>query len=95
IEVRVAPAAASAPAAVAWFVTYRTPAPVIVKRGENAGRALTYRNVADGWMKLGDWDGVEEAVWTPPAPAQEGGVAVILQADRGYGPILAAAKLEP
>ncbi|MEM6439675.1 MAG: DUF1223 domain-containing protein [Pseudomonadota bacterium] len=94
IEVRVAPTGTAAPAAIAWYVTYRTPAPVVIKRGENAGRALIYRNVVDGWMKLGAWDGQGTIVWTPPAPAQEGGVAVILQAGQGYGPILAAARLQ-
>ncbi|SFI86091.1 DUF1223 domain-containing protein [Albimonas pacifica] len=95
LEVRVRPLVAGAPGGVLWFVTFHTPAPILIPKGENAGREVQYRNVARSWMKLGRWDGTQEAVYAAPAPsgeAPEAGVAVILQ--QGYvGPVLAAARL--
>jgi len=83
-------------AAVLWLVTYRRPAPVDIKRGENAGRAIVYANVVDGWMTLGRWDGVSELRLSPPAPPPGSGVAVIVQSGpNGAGPVLAAASLDP
>ena len=94
VAVRIAPNGRPAPEALIWFVTYRTPEPVRIERGENAGRAVRYRNVAQSWMKLGRWDGRAEAAFVAPAPPQGVGVAVIAQAGP-VGPVLAAAKLAP
>lgn len=95
LEVRVRPLVESAPGGVLWFVTFHTPEPVLIPKGENAGREVQYRNVARSWMKLGRWDGAAETVYAAPAPSGEApgaGVAVILQ--QGYvGPVLAAARL--
>ncbi|MDF2231328.1 DUF1223 domain-containing protein [Albimonas sp. CAU 1670] len=96
LEVRVRPLVADAPAGVLWFVTFHNPEPIMIPKGENAGREVAYRNVARSWMKLGRWDGSGEAVYAAPAPSGDApgaGVAVILQ--QGYvGPVLAAARLE-
>jgi hypothetical protein len=94
LEIRVAPAAARAPAGVLWFVTYHSPAPVRIKSGENAGREVRYRNVARSWMKLGRWNGAAEETFSAPAPAEGFGIAVILQ-ENGVGPVVAAAQLDP
>ncbi|WP_339949953.1 DUF1223 domain-containing protein [uncultured Albimonas sp.] len=95
LEVRVRPLVAGAPGGVLWFVTFHNPEPILIPKGENAGREVAYRNVARSWMKLGRWDGAAEAVYAAPAPSGEApgaGVAVILQ--QGYvGPVLAAARL--
>lgn len=93
LEVRIIPLKSPAPAGLLWFVTYHTPAPVEIKRGENAGREIVYHNVARSWMKLGKWDGRSEAAYSAPAPAEDTGVAVILQEGK-VGPVIAAARLE-
>ncbi|MGM0585494.1 MAG: DUF1223 domain-containing protein [Pseudomonadota bacterium] len=94
LEARLEPLAPEPPAGVLWFVTYRSPEPVKISSGENAGRRIHYRNVARSWMKLGRWDGREAERFTAPAPAEEVGVAVILQ-EGPAGPVLAAARLDP
>jgi len=95
IEIRVSAAdEGPAPAGVLWFVTYRSPPPVRVERGENAGHALQYRNVVENWMKMGRWDGNAAAVYRAPAPSETSGVAVILQ-EGPVGPVIAAAKIDP
>lgn len=94
LEARVEPLASDPPAGVLWFVTYRSPEPVRIRSGENAGLRMRYRNVARSWMKLGRWDGRGPERFSAPAPAEEVGVAVILQQDRA-GPVLAAARLDP
>lgn len=100
LEVKVTPLADPAPAGVIWFVPFHSPAPLLIDRGENAGREIAYRNVARSWMKLGKWDGRGEATFSAPVPADAteetgagAGVAVILQ-ERGVGPVIAAARLD-
>ena len=95
VHVRPLPAAEAPPAGVLWYVTYHTPDPAPIKRGENAGQKILYRNVARSWMLLGRWDGKDAKVFAAPEPAgqsSDSGVAVILQQGR-VGPILAAAQL--
>ncbi len=64
---------------------------VVIERGENAGKTVTYHNVVTSWQVLGKWDGATpltmEAPVTGSAP-----LAVILQSD-GPAAILAAATL--
>jgi hypothetical protein len=65
---------------------------VVIERGENAGKTITYRNVVTEWTVLGDWSGAEPldttVSLTGGAPA-----VVILQAE-GPGRILAAARTD-
>lgn len=65
---------------------------VEIRRGENAGRVITYTNIVTEWREIGRWEGDAplflEAELTGDEP-----VAVILQKE-GYGPILAAAVLK-
>lgn len=71
------------------LVRYMPEATVAIKRGENAGKTLTYRNVVQSWHDLGLWDGgaVFETHVTGDLPA-----VVIFQAEN-HGAILAAQKL--
>lgn len=46
-----------------WIYGVTAAAPVSIGRGENAGRKITYYNVARRLVKLGDWDG-KAASWT-------------------------------
>ena len=75
---------------VVQLVTYTPNATVEIKRGENAGRTLSYHNIVRDWIEIGKWDGrgtfrseVRVSSGTP--------VAVLVQA-RDAGPILGAAK---
>jgi len=65
-----------------WIYGVTGAAPVAIGRGENAGRKITYYNVARKWVKLGDWTG-KAASWTIPTDQirSDGvdGAAAILQ----------------
>lgn len=41
-----------------WVYALAKDVSVLVGRGENRGRTITYHNVARHWQKLGDWNGV-------------------------------------
>jgi hypothetical protein len=79
-----------------WLCSLSKAVPVIISRGENRGRTITYHNVVRGWSKLGDWDGAA-ATWTLPVTAVEGDdvdtVMVMVQAGNAQNPgsILGAA----
>jgi hypothetical protein len=40
-----------------WLCPITGNAPVVIGRGENSGKTLTYTNVVRRWLKLGDWNG--------------------------------------
>ena len=81
---RVAPAAEGAapgkPATV-WMVTYAAPQTVVIQRGENAGRTLTYHNVVTSWTRMGEWRG-EAPNYDAPMPEGAGGAVVLLYSRR-------------
>ncbi|MGH6864263.1 MAG: DUF1223 domain-containing protein, partial [Methylocella sp.] len=67
---------------------------VLIQRGENAGRSVTYTNVVRAIDKLGDWTG-RAATFDMPGAAREGeGFVVLVQkgTPERPGAILAAAK---
>ncbi|MBT8418794.1 MAG: DUF1223 domain-containing protein [Silicimonas sp.] len=75
---------------VVQLVTYIPEQTVQIRRGENAGRTLSYHNIVRDWIIVGNWNGQGEyrasltvALGTP--------VAVLVQ-EAGAGPILGAAK---
>ncbi|KRS12654.1 hypothetical protein XM53_10315 [Roseovarius atlanticus] len=75
------------------LVRFRPESTVHIKRGENAGRTISYANVVTEMRSLGDWDGSAPLRVT----AEAGGdapVAVLLQNKGGAGLIEAAAVLE-
>lgn len=61
-----------------------------IKRGENAGRRLSYVNVVTSWQTVSRWSGSRDLALD--IPVGEGGVAVIVQRD-GMGPVLGCARL--
>lgn len=83
-----------------WLSAVTKIVPVVIGRGENIGRALTYYNVGRNWMKVGTWNG-QAANWSLPlaeirrddANIIADAVAVILQSGDAEkpGPILGAA----
>ena len=63
-----------------------------IKRGELAGHDLDYANVVDSLNLLGRWDGGEDAQFT--VRLADGLKTAVLVQVPGYGPIVAAAKLD-
>ncbi len=73
------------------LVRYIPEKSVEIKRGENAGQTVIYRNIVTSWQVVGDWDG--QAPLELEASYPEGGSGVvILQAD-GPAEIVAAARV--
>ena len=71
-----------------YLVTFSNSATVAIKRGENAGRNVTYRHVVSGLRNVGSWNGSATQISVPHGG---GGCAILLQ--RGTnGPILGAAS---
>ncbi|WP_172294394.1 thioredoxin family protein [Pseudoruegeria sp. HB172150] len=77
---------------VVQLVRYTPEATVEIRKGENAGRTITYTNIVTSWDMIGGWNGAEplelEIALEGDAPA-----VVILQ-ELGHGGILAAARVE-
>lgn len=45
------------PPAAIWIVGVAKKSPVVIERGENRGKTITYHNVVRGWQRLADWKG--------------------------------------
>ncbi len=76
---------------VVQLVRYTPQETVAIRRGENAGRELSYAHVVNAWDVIGDWDGADPLRMNV---AISGGdpVVVLIQEARN-GPILGAAEL--
>ncbi|MDU8913627.1 DUF1223 domain-containing protein [Aestuariicoccus sp. MJ-SS9] len=64
---------------------------VAIKRGENAGKTLTYSHIVSDWTVLGEWNGAGRYRGAMALKGDE--PVVVLVQERRYGPILAAARL--
>jgi hypothetical protein len=66
---------------------------VQIRKGENSGRTITYRNVVRSLTRIGAWDGnaVKIASPLPAAEKSEDAFYVVLVQQDGAGPILGAA----
>lgn len=64
---------------------------VNIRRGENAGRSITYVNIVTEWRRLGDWSG-DTAYSFETEIEGDAPVAIIIQ-EEGPGSILAATVL--
>jgi hypothetical protein len=84
-----------APSGEVWLWGLARSIPVVIQRGENNGRTVTYFNVVRRWLKLGDWAG-DGHKWTVRVADIEGdtidAVAAIVQSGSTAkpGPILGA-----
>ena len=76
---------------VIQIVRYRPRETVSIKRGENAGRELSYSNIVESWDVVAEWDGAKPIRLRAPARGDLPVVAIVQS--RGHGPILAAARL--
>ena len=77
---------------IVQLVRYLPSASVAIKRGENAGRTISYVNTVTSWTQIGAWDGTQELNMTAPVPGDDA-VAVIVQ-QAGPGMIYAASVLQ-
>jgi hypothetical protein len=48
-----------------WLCSLAKAVPVVIARGENRGRTITYHNVVRKWLKLGNLTG-EQSTWSVP-----------------------------
>lgn len=71
------------------FIPHET---VSIRRGENAGRTLSYYNIVTDWRQIGQWSGEDSMQMETPLEGDLP-IAVILQTE-GHGAILAAARLD-
>lgn len=89
LEDRVSVGRGAGRAAEVWLIRYDPRGQdVIVRRGENQGRTLTYRNVVRELVRLGDWTGQPQD-FDLPETELEGLSTVILVQETGGGAILA------
>ncbi len=75
-----------------YLVRYTPMQSARITRGELAGRELDYANTVDGWRVLGQWDGQSKAEFRADIEGER--PAVVLVQRPGYGPILAAVRVE-
>lgn len=92
IVIAAQPKAAASGTMVVYLVRYSPSETVEIKRGENAGRTMTYHNVVTSWVKVADWGGEAPLNAQIEADGDLPG-AVIVQAGP-TGQVLAAAKVD-
>ncbi|MEM1079808.1 MAG: DUF1223 domain-containing protein [Pseudomonadota bacterium] len=74
------------------LIGYEPKETVKIKRGENAGRTITYTNTVREMVSLGKWDGRSTKTFRHPKP--EGGLAVVILQEDKHGPMVAAARVK-
>ncbi|MCY4336938.1 MAG: DUF1223 domain-containing protein [Litoreibacter sp.] len=78
---------------LAVFLVHYSPSETVkIKRGENAGRELTYHNVVTNWTLLTTWDGAEPLALETELASENPGVVIVQ--DGRVGPVLAAQKID-
>ena len=75
--------------AVVQLVRYRDKDTVKIRRGENAGRTITYHNIVAKIIEIGKWNGKGDAAFKAKDDGETNVVAIV-QA-RGHGPVLGTA----
>jgi len=79
-----------------WICSVSKSVPILIGRGENRGREVTYHNVVRNLLKVGDWNGTAGS-WTVPLEniSREGVDAAVVYVQDGNrenpGPMLGAA----
>ena len=76
---------------VVQLVRFERSATVDIKRGENAGQEITYVNVVRDWQVVGEWDGTKPLMLKTAAKGDL--PAVVIVQGKGYGRIMAAARV--
>ncbi|HEV3161407.1 MAG TPA: DUF1223 domain-containing protein [Xanthobacteraceae bacterium] len=65
LNVKLSSADKTAAPAEVWLCSLAKAVPVVISRGENRGRTITYHNVVRKWLKLGNLTG-EQSTWSVP-----------------------------
>jgi len=91
VQVRADPAQGAQGGFIVQLVHYSETETVSIKRGENAGREMTYHNVVKGWNQIAEWDGAS-ALSIDAQASGDDPMVVIIQRE-GPGVILAATKV--
>ncbi len=91
ITVRATPNGPIRGGALVQLVTYLPKSTVDIRRGENAGRKITYHNIVQDVVVLGKWNG--SGVYKTTAKVPAGASVAVLVQSRNAGPILGAARL--
>ncbi len=73
------------------LVGYTPTSSVNIRRGENAGRTITYHNVVSEFEVVGVWNGRED--FTLSAPIGEAEAYAVMVQREGWGPIIGAARI--
>lgn len=85
-------AKAQSPAAMqVHVVRYKPLEKVAIKRGENAGKVLSYANIVNDWKTAKDWNGRSNLTFDVRVKGDEP-IVVLIQKAEG-GPILASARI--
>ena len=81
---------------VVWLVRYDSSDEVEIRRGENRGRTIVYRNIVSDYRELAMWYGDEIELELKVSELREGGHdgSVILVQEGGSGRIIGAAKVD-
>jgi hypothetical protein len=72
-----------------WLCSLSKAVPVVIGRGENHGRTITYHNVVRRWIRVGEWTGSAGTWNIPLKDVQADGVdevAVVVQAGNTQNP---------
>jgi hypothetical protein len=92
MKISISPTASDVGKSVIHVIGYTKKSTVNIKRGENAGRSITYHNTVRSWNTIGKWNGRKAHSLTAKMPKADG-VVVIVQSE-GYGPVLAATRVK-
>jgi hypothetical protein len=82
--------------ATIWLALISRKVEVLIKRGENHGRTVTYHNVVREWMPVGMWNGTASTIKLAHHAVKQSevdGCAIIVQ-HGDAGPIVGAAMLQ-
>jgi hypothetical protein len=96
IEIEVG--AGSGPGGAIWLISVQQKQPVVIERGENRGKTITYHNVVRSWTRVADWKGSTVKKTQSIAELEQGGadsIVVIVQngSVESPGPIRGAAMI--
>ncbi len=84
------------PSGTVWLALVKKRVPVAIKRGENAGKVVTYHNVVRDLSPIGKWSGEKMMLKLPKRDLMRygaDGCTVLLQMD-DTGPIIAAVEMK-
>lgn len=91
LKLKIAAGEKPASPATIWLLRYVKIEPVTIRRGENAGKMITYVNVVRDMRPIGLWDGREMEMPLPTLGS--GHYAALLQTGK-TGPMLGATRIE-